>query len=55
MQKPTYTFDTDGHTVVEGDSAKNGSNDPLYGMPFYLKPLFRFMIWIYCSLARRRP
>ena len=21
-QKPTYTFDTDGHTVVAGDSAK---------------------------------
>lgn len=21
-QRPTYTFDTDGHTVVEGDSAK---------------------------------
>ncbi len=20
--KPVYTFDTDGHTVVEGDSAK---------------------------------
>ncbi len=22
MPRPTYTFDNDGHTVVEGDSAK---------------------------------
>ena len=24
MPRPTYTFDTDGHTVVAGDSAKSG-------------------------------
>lgn len=49
MQKYTYTFDTDGHTVVTPVK----ESDPLNGLPFYLKPLFRFMIWAYSALAMR--
>jgi hypothetical protein len=35
MNKPVYTFDTDGHTVVAGDSAKRDiTENKILGIPF---------------------
>jgi hypothetical protein len=39
MQKPTYRFDTDGHTVVEGDSAKKKSPVIKDCCPYCKKPM----------------
>jgi hypothetical protein len=57
--RPTYRFDTDGHTVVEGGSAKTESNKPDYdfaiGFGLVLLAGFNWLVSVYFGFTTLNP